>query len=256
VDDFLHVAVQVCDALQDRRRDVGVVALDAPRGGETSGIPLTPALSPKERELSGQRGVGFFDGRLKLQQDFRFGAVRAIGEFRRAIADIFRATDAGDEPLADVAREVQQQIGDAVHFRIFAGVGAPPELFVGELAHTMFDFAEAVGERVARGGNEQFGELSFRHGCELRKAPGLGTRAKRRLIENEFLFGRGTLSTVSRLLPAVSFCHAAAIECVDQLPQTPEATAVEMEHQSWQCDQGRFVFFFALGFADGELAVD
>jgi hypothetical protein len=54
-----------------------------------------------------QRGVGFFDGGLELQQNFRFRTVRAIGEFRRAIANIFRAADAGYQPLADVARKVQ-----------------------------------------------------------------------------------------------------------------------------------------------------
>ena len=67
----------------------------------------------------------------------------------------------------------------------------------------------------------------------------------------------------------MSFCSAAAhcqplpasatlprLRRVDQLPQAAEAAAVEVEHQARQCDEGRFVFFFALRFADGEFAVD
>ena len=60
VDDFLHVAVQVGDALQEGGSDVGVVALDAGRGAVRAAESPSPWPSPRglilTHNLHGGRG--------------------------------------------------------------------------------------------------------------------------------------------------------------------------------------------------------
>lgn len=48
-------------------------------------------------------------------------------EFDRPIASVVEAVERCDQPLADVAVQMQEQISDA----IAGGIGTPPDLFIG-----------------------------------------------------------------------------------------------------------------------------
>ena len=51
-------------------------------------------------------------------QYFSLRTAGAIGKFQRAVADILGAAYAGDDPLPEIAGEVQHEVGDAVHFGV------------------------------------------------------------------------------------------------------------------------------------------
>jgi hypothetical protein len=60
------------------------------------------------------------------------------------IAVIRLAADGADDPLPQVAGEVQEEVGDAVHLRH----RPPPDAGVVELAEAVLDLGHALGQRV------------------------------------------------------------------------------------------------------------
>ncbi len=156
VDDFLDMAAKVGDGTEQGSRDVGVEALDAAAFDKLFG------------GKAGEDSFGFGHSFLELGKNFGFGAAAVVGEFQRAVTDVFSAADAGDDPLADVAGEMEHQVGDAVHFRS-GDVGRgwrlngwpPPDLVVGELVNTVLDFVAPFGERVTGGGEKESGQGHF-----------------------------------------------------------------------------------------------
>ncbi len=95
VDDFLDVAAEMGDCVGDGREDGCVVTLDLALGQEFVGFQVDEGF------------VGFGHDFCEDGQDFGFWAVGTVGEFHRAIADVFVAGCAGDKPLAEVSGEVE-----------------------------------------------------------------------------------------------------------------------------------------------------
>jgi hypothetical protein len=95
VNNLLHVAAEVGDAVEQGGGDGGVEALDAARRNEIVG-----------GELRDDR-VGFGHGGLKLLQNFVLRPLRMVGKFLGAVANVGRAADARDDPLSHVAGQMQ-----------------------------------------------------------------------------------------------------------------------------------------------------
>lgn len=79
----------------------------------------------------------------------------ALSEFPVAFANVGRLADAGDDPLADVAAEMQDEVADTVR----GVVGAPPDFVVGELREALGDAALVAFEGPSRFGEEKLGEV-------------------------------------------------------------------------------------------------
>src|SRR5947209_252368 len=109
------MAAEMRDRVESGGEDIGVEALNPPRLRELLAGEL------------GKHSVGFVDYFLKLRQNVARRSLGVVGEFGGAIADVGRATDAADDPLAHVAGKVEYEVRDAVHLL----GGAMPDLLIG-----------------------------------------------------------------------------------------------------------------------------
>ena len=150
VDDLAVVQAEVLHHVIDGLQAGDRIALNVEGGGEVVGGE------------AGEDGGGLVEGGAEaVEQDAR-GQVVALGELGRALAGVGIVIEGGDQPLSDIAVEMQQQIADTV-----AGlVGAPPDLLVGEgfdgAAHARPALVDQLGAGVVE---EGVGEIEGRsHG--------------------------------------------------------------------------------------------
>ena len=81
-----------------------------------------------------------FNDILELRQQLRGRASLRGGELRIAISPKLLTPDPGDDPLRQVATQVQDQVGDAVG----TGSRTPPQLFFVEVLDTNPDLVEVL----------------------------------------------------------------------------------------------------------------
>jgi hypothetical protein len=58
--------------------------------------------------------LGFATNASQATEQLLLAGAAALGEFAGAVAHVGRAAKAGDDPLPQVTRQVQQQVADAV----------------------------------------------------------------------------------------------------------------------------------------------
>ena len=115
VNDLSRVLRNMLDDMRDGVETSGIEPLEVPHFEELAGIEAF--------ESAVRFGERIFEF---LEQDALWDVV-AFRKLFRAIAHIGCATDAGDDPLADISREVEDKIADA----IIGLVRPPPDVFVG-----------------------------------------------------------------------------------------------------------------------------
>ena len=88
-------------------------------------------------------GVKFLEDLIGLKNRFfkcpeQIGPwdVITLGKFLRSVSRGRRSTNAADNPLTDVAGQMENQIANA----IITLVGPPPDVFIGKLFETTLDF--------------------------------------------------------------------------------------------------------------------
>lgn len=92
-------------------------------------------------------GLGLLDGFGEVGEELLFVNEVAFGEFRRSIAIVGDFGQAGDDPLAEVASQVQKHVADAVH----GVVGSAPNLVVVQLLEAVSDPVESASEFLSGG---------------------------------------------------------------------------------------------------------
>lgn len=122
--DFLGVAFEMADAVEDRGEDAGVVALHAARFEQLLGCRKT--LDDACRAV---------DGLTKTFEQCRARNGISMRELGGAVAIRRRLFDRRDNPLPDIAAKMKDQVADRVHLR----ARPPPDLVVGKLIDAVFD---------------------------------------------------------------------------------------------------------------------
>src|SRR5256885_10495215 len=100
-------------------------------------------LKQTRRFKTRERLVHFIQRPLELRQQLCARDHFARLKFQLPLATIRRAADAAHNPLPRVARQMTQQIADAV--RLFAR--APPSLLVSQTLQTAFDLRQVVSQK-------------------------------------------------------------------------------------------------------------
>src|SRR5262249_53452164 len=131
------------NTVEDRRQSSDIKALDAP------GLQkLTGCLSTQHRPCLGYH-------RLQSAHQFVFRDRPPFGKLGRTMAPIGSTTQAGHDPLPQIAAQVQDQVADAIETRL----GAPPQLLVTQLTKAVPDAIQGAIQLVRRrgpNGNSQF----------------------------------------------------------------------------------------------------
>ncbi len=126
VDDFLRVPVEVRQAVEDGREDGFVEPLNPPPFGELDvGRVLEDLLN-------------LVDCLSQPTKEFGLWNHITLGEFLWSVAGVGPLGHSVDDPLFDIAAQVQNDVGDAIHVLS----RSPPNLFVGQLVDAMLDFSE------------------------------------------------------------------------------------------------------------------
>ena len=127
--DLAEVHGEVLDADEDGVDDREVATLD--------GAPFEQRL----RRQRAEHTVHFIEGLIQVAQELLPRRSVRRGEFGRAMPDVRRAAHAADHPLAHVARQMQQQVADAVRLI----VRAPPEGVLGQRLNRETDLGPVFG---------------------------------------------------------------------------------------------------------------
>lgn len=154
-----------CSPLLGEQDDLTGVHLDVPDdpedGLKDGGVPPCATglrVDHREETLGRKRGDdadGFMEGEVEALAGFGRRDGEIEGELFVAPTDVRLLTDAVEDPLAKIAFEVQEQVGDGV----FVVAATLKDLLVGEPGETacdgrlqMFELRGGVGEKVVGDG--------------------------------------------------------------------------------------------------------
>src|SRR5208283_1967647 len=98
-----------------------------------------------------ERAAGFPNGLAEPRNQDSPPNGAALGELAVTHPDVGNAAQAGNDPLPDIAAEMQRQISRAVR----GGVGAPPDFLDGEQLQAIGDMGKIPAERLAGYGEKQ-----------------------------------------------------------------------------------------------------
>lgn len=130
---------EVFDHVVDGLEHGDVVFLDLDGFGEAGGIEAI------------DDGDGFGDDGGELRGEFGCGRTGASGEFGIASAKVGLAADAGEDPLSNVAAEMEDEVAG----RVFVLAAAGPDLVVGEAAEAIVDARGELLELARRAIREE-----------------------------------------------------------------------------------------------------
>lgn len=145
-DDLAGVVVEVANDFEDGFEDGGVA-------GEAGGL----GVDDGEKAVGGDGGDdvgGVVEGAVEAGEGFGGRDGERGVEFGVALADVGLVVDAVEDPLAEVAFEVNEEIEDGV----FVVAGVVTDLFVGELVEAAGDGLLQVFETRGGAGEEVVGD--------------------------------------------------------------------------------------------------
>jgi len=124
---------EVFDDTVDCAQDAHVAPLNVPLVRQIRGVE------------GGQDGVRFFDCRVEPSAEVSRRDRAALVELLLTAPRVGGAAEAADDPLADIPRQMENEISDAVARLI----GAPPELLPREAVEAGFDLREILVPQIA-----------------------------------------------------------------------------------------------------------
>ena len=133
-DDLTGVHAEMLDDVIDGFEDGDLITLNLAACRKVVGFDLTEHLSRR------------LQYRPKPVQQLRFWQHPAFVEFLLAAPLERTLADAADDPLGDVAAQVQNEIANAVR----SLVRSPPEISIGEPLQAPFDFQQVFSEQRPR----------------------------------------------------------------------------------------------------------
>lgn len=145
-DDLAGVEFDVADDLEDGIEDADVA-------GEAGGLRVDDGEQAVGRQ-GGEDADGFVEGGVEAGAGFGGRDGEGEGELGVALADVGLVVDAVENPLAQVAFEMQEEIGDGV----LVVAAAMRDLVVGQLVEAAGDGLLQVFEALDRVGEEVVGD--------------------------------------------------------------------------------------------------
>jgi len=138
--DLPHMLRNMFDHMRDRIETRVIPFLKMPDFQELVDIELRENL------------VRFEKRAFKGLEQLRLRQMSSLCEFLRAISLKRDASDAGDDPLADVSREMEEKISDTV----IGLMRTPPDVILGELVEAALDLRKILFDQVTPAARDEF----------------------------------------------------------------------------------------------------